>query len=476
MTHADSESADGPDRTTTPRTLHRELGLLSATMIVVGGIIGGGIFFTPAQVAQTLPTGAWVLAIWVAGGFVALAGALTFAELGAMLPDAGGPFVYIRGAFGNAAAFVYGWMILSTIASGAAAAVALAFANYVGRFFDLRPVGGTTAVAVAVLLILTATNYRGLKLGAAVQNTLVLSKLVALAALVLGVMVLWGRTGAPPAPPAAPVLPPLATGLAAAFVPVLFSVGGWENLNMVAGEVRDPAKLIPRALALGIAIIMVCYLGVNVAYLHVLGRDGMAASTSVAADTAIRMAGSLGGTLITIAAMVSILGLVNVVLLATPRIFYAMSRAGLFFPAAARIHPRFGTPHISIAMLGLWSVALLLLAQSRLDWLLSGEVFADWIFFGLSAASVFVFRRTMPECPTPVSRLGLSAGAALLRRGIDRRGDERARERADSLRLRSGKRCRGGDHLRPVRGALEGRRVGDASRPRRTRRSGGSPP
>jgi APA family basic amino acid/polyamine antiporter len=389
-----------------PRTLHRELGLLSATMIVVGGIIGGGIFFTPAQVARTLPTGGWVLAIWVVGGFVALAGALTFAELGAMLPDAGGPFVYIRGAFGDGAAFVYGWMILSTIASGAAAAVALAFANYVGRFFDLVPVGGPTVVAVAVLLILTATNYRGLKLGAAVQNTLVMSKLVALAALILGVIVLWGRTGAPASAPSADKLPPLAAGLAAAFVPVLFSVGGWENLNMVAGEVRDPARLIPRALALGIAIVMVCYLGVNVAYLHVLGRNGMAASSSVAADTAIRMAGSLGGTLITIAAMVSILGLVNVVLLATPRIFYAMANAGLFFPAAARIHPRFGTPHISIAMLGLWSVAILLLAQSRLDWLLSGEVFADWIFFGLSAASVFVFRRTMPDASRPYRAWG----------------------------------------------------------------------
>jgi APA family basic amino acid/polyamine antiporter len=385
--------------------LHRELGLLSATMIVVGGIIGGGIFFTPAQVARTLPNGGWVLAIWTLGGFIALAGALTFAELGAMLPDAGGPFVYIRRAFGERAAFVYGWMILTTIASGAAAAVALAFANYVARFFDLAPVGGTTGAAVAVLLLLTATNYRGLKLGAAVQNTLVLSKLVALGALVLGVLVLWNRIPAPPLASSAP-LPPLATGLAAAFVPVLFSVGGWENLNMVAGEVRDPARLIPRALALGIAIIMLCYLGVNVAYLHVLGRNGMAASTSVAADTAIRMVGSLGGTLITIAAMVSILGLVNVVLLATPRIFYAMAREGLFHPAAARIHPRFGTPHISIAMLGLWSVALLLLAQSRLDWLLNGEVFADWIFFGLSAASVFVFRRTMPRQPRPYRAWG----------------------------------------------------------------------
>ncbi|HSU95364.1 MAG TPA: amino acid permease [Gemmatimonadaceae bacterium] len=387
------------------RALHRELGLLSATMIVVGGIIGGGIFFTPAQVARTLPSGGWVLAIWMFGGFVALAGALTFAELGAMLPDAGGPFVYIRRAFGERAAFVYGWMILTTIASGAAAAVALAFANYVGRFFDLARLGGVTGVAVAVLLVLTATNYRGLRLGAAVQNTLVLSKLVALGALVLGVILLWNRTPAP-LPVASAPLPPLATGLAAAFVPVLFSVGGWENLNMVAGEVRDPARLIPRALALGIAIIMLCYLGVNVAYLHVLGRDGMAASTSVAADTAIGLVGSLGGTLITIAAMVSILGLVNVVLLATPRIFYAMAREGLFYPAAARIHPRFGTPHVSIAMLGLWSIALLLLARSRLDWLLNGEVFADWIFFGLSAASVFVFRRTMPRQPRPYRAWG----------------------------------------------------------------------
>jgi basic amino acid/polyamine antiporter, APA family len=389
-----------------PRTLNRELGLLSATMIVVGGIIGGGIFFTPAQVARTLPTGGWVLAIWMIGGFIALAGALTFAELGAMLPDAGGPFVYIRRAFGEMAAFVYGWMILTTIASGAAAAVALAFANYVARFFDLAPVGGTTVVAVAVLLILTATNYRGLRLGAAVQNALVMSKLVALGALILGVIVLWNRIPAPQPIPSTEKLPPLMTGLAAAFVPVLFSVGGWENLNMVAGEVRDPAKLIPRALALGIAIIMVCYLGVNVAYLHVLGRDGMAASNSVAADTAIRMVGALGGTLITIAAMISILGLVNVVLLATPRIFYAMSREGLFYPAASRIHPRFGTPHVSIAMLGLWSVALLLLAQSRLDWLLNGEVFADWVFFGLSAASVFVFRRTMAEQPRPYRAWG----------------------------------------------------------------------
>ena len=389
-----------------PRSLNRELGLLSATMIVVGGIVGGGIFFTPAQVARTLPTGGWVLAVWMLGGFIALAGALTFAELGAMLPDAGGPFVYIRRAFGERAAFVYGWMILTTIASGAAAAVALAFANYVGRFFDLAPVGGNTGIAVAVLLILTATNYRGVRLGAAVQNTLVMSKLIALGALVLGVMALWNRIPAPPLIAMGEPLPPLALGLAAAFVPVLFSIGGWENLNMVAGEVRDPARLIPRALVLGIAIIMLCYLGVNVAYLHVLGRDGMAASTSVAADTAIRMVGSLGGTLITIAAMVSILGLVNVVLLATPRIFYAMSREGLFYPAAGRIHPRFGTPHISIAMLGLWSIALLLLARSRLDWLLNGEVFANWIFFGLSAASVFVFRRTMPQQPRPYRAWG----------------------------------------------------------------------
>ncbi|MDQ6827665.1 MAG: amino acid permease [Gemmatimonadota bacterium] len=388
------------------RQLERELGLFPATMIVVGGIIGGGIFFTPAVVARSLPSAEWVLGIWMIGGVVALAGALTFAELGAMMPDAGGPYVYIRDAYGRLAAFIYGWMILATIASGAAAAVSLAFANYVARFFDLTPIGGPTAFAVATLLVLTATNYRGLKLGAAVQSTLVLSKLIALAVLILGVILLWNRVPAPPSGPPPSNLPPLLTGLAAAFVPVLFSVGGWENLNMVAGEVRDPGKLIPRALALGIAIVIACYLGVNVAYLHALGRDGTASSSSVAADTAIRLIGPLGGTLITIAAMVSILGLVNVVLLATPRIFYAMANDGLFFPAAARIHPKFGTPSVSIAMLGLWSIALLLLARSRLDWLLNGEVFADWIFFGLSAASVFVFRRTRAGMPRPYRAWG----------------------------------------------------------------------
>ena len=175
---------------------------------------------------------------------------------------------------------------------------------------------------------------------------------------------------------------------------------------MVAGEIRDPARTIPRALALGIAIVIACYLGANAVYLHALGRDGLAASSAVAADTATRLVGSAGATLISVAAMLSILGFVNVVILATPRIFFAMAKDGVFLQAAARVHPRFGSPHVSVVIMGVWAIALLLITRGRIGDLLSGVVFADWIFFGLGAASVFVLRRTRPEAPRPYRAWG----------------------------------------------------------------------
>ncbi|MFN2397585.1 MAG: APC family permease [Gemmatimonadaceae bacterium] len=390
--------------------LRRGLGLLSATMIVLGGIIGGGIFFTPSVVAQALPSGGWILAIWMFGGLVALAGALTYAELGAMLPGSGGAYVYIREAFGHLAAFLYGWMLLASIATGAAAAVSVAFAEYVGRFADISRLGGSSVLATVTIAVLTVTNYVGLRPGAAVQNGLTLSKIFALLALIVGGIAVWSRLGDAPyaiaAPAIVPTPPHIAAGLAAAFVPVLFSIGGWQNVNMVAGEVRDPARLLPRALTIGIIIVITCYLGANAIYLRALGRDGLAASTAVAADTAVRLVGPVGATLITLAAMLSILGIVNVILLATPRVFYAMARDGTFLTSCAKIHPRFGTPHVAIAFTGAWSIALLWLAGGKIGELLSGVVFADWIFFGLGAASALVLRRTQPGAPRPYRVLG----------------------------------------------------------------------
>ena len=345
--------------------------------------------------------------MWAVGGVVALAGALTYAELGAMMPDAGGAYVYIREGFGKLPAFLYGWMALLSIGTGALAAVALGFAGYAGRFMDLAPLGGPIGVASATIALLTITNYLGIKPGAIVQNVLAVAKIGALAALILGGLALWTTLGAPPPVPGAP--PPrdsLAAGLAAAFVAVLFTIGGWQQMNMVAGEIRDPARTIPRALFLGIGIVIAIYLGANAVYLHALGRDGLAASTAVAADTATRLVGSTGGTFITVAAMLSILGFVNVVILATPRIFFAMAKDGVFLQAAARVHPKFGSPHVSVVIMGAWAIALLVLTRGEIGALLSGVVFADWIFFGLGAASVFALRRSRPDAPRPYRAWG----------------------------------------------------------------------
>jgi APA family basic amino acid/polyamine antiporter len=241
-----------------------------------------------------------------------------------------------------------------------------------------------------------------------VQNALTLAKTTALAALILLGLAMWTRVA--PAPMVAATAPApdasLLAGLAGAFVPVLFSIGGWQQMNMVAGEVRDPERIIPRSLFLGIAIVLFVYLGANAVFLHVLGRDGLAASGAVAADTASRLVGGWGAAAITVAAMMSILGIVNVILLANPRVFYAMARDGVFLPFAARIHPRFGTPHWSIALLGGWSLALLLLTRGRIGELLGGVVFADWIFFGLGAASVFALRRKRPDARRPYRAWG----------------------------------------------------------------------
>jgi APA family basic amino acid/polyamine antiporter len=387
--------------------LRRELGVASAALLVVGGIIGSGIFFTPAEVARALPGPTSILAVWILGGFVALAGALTYAELGAMLPDAGGPYVYIRHAFGSLPAFLYGWMNLLSIASGAIAAVAMGFAGYLARFVDVAPVGGPIGVAAATITVLSLTNVLGIKPGTALQNILTGAKIAALAILIVGGFVLWNAIGAPPVVPDAP--PPRAStvsGFAAAFVAVLFTIGGWQQMNMVAGEIRDPERTIPRALLIGILVVIAIYLGANAVYLHALGRDGLAASQAVAADAASRLVGPVGATFITVSAMISILGFVNVAILANSRVPYALARDGVFFAAVGQVHPRFQTPHVAILLCGGWALVLLLATRGEIGALLSGVVFADWIFFGLGAAAVFALRRRMPDARRPYRAWG----------------------------------------------------------------------
>jgi APA family basic amino acid/polyamine antiporter len=397
-----------------PEELRRELGLASGALMVVGGIIGSGIFFTPAEVARALPSGGWILGVWTLGGAVALAGALTYAELGAMFPQAGGAYVYIRRAFGPLLAFLCGWMTMLSIATGALAAVAMGFAGYVERFLPLGAIGGRIGLAALTLTVLCGTNYVGVRPGAFVQNVLTVAKVAALAALIVAGVVMFAALGTPPAAPDAPApRESIVAGFAAAFVAVLFTVGGWQQMNMVAGEIRDPDRNIPRALAIGIGIVIVIYLGANVVYLRALGRDGLAASAAVAADTAQRLVGPAGATFITVAAMLSILGFVNVAVLGNSRIPYAMAKDGTFLGVAGRVHPRFGTPHVAIAILWVWSLVLLFGTRGQIGTLLSGVVFADWIFFGLGAASVFVLRRTMPDARRPYRAFGYPIGPAL---------------------------------------------------------------
>ena len=379
--------------------LRRELGLFSASLLVVGGIIGSGIFFTPSETARALPNAGWVLAIWAVGGFVAFAGALTYAELGAMLPEAGGAYVYVREAFGGLAAFLLGWMTWLMIASGAIAAVAMSFAGYLGRFVSINGAGGPLGVAALTIVFCTAMNYLGVKPGTFTANTFALAKIAALTALI--VVGLLAVPGAGPATAAVVPPPPILSGLAAAFIAVLFTIGGWQQTNMVAGEIRDPARTLPKALFIGIGMVIVIYLGANVVYLRALGRDGLAASSAVAADAAERLVGPWGARAITAAAMLSIFGFVNVALLTNARVLFALGRDGAFLPHAARVHPRYGSPHVALLMLGGWSLVLLFATGGKIGNLLSGVVFADWIFFGLGAASVFALRRLRPDLVRP---------------------------------------------------------------------------
>jgi APA family basic amino acid/polyamine antiporter len=388
--------------------LKRELGLFSAVLVVVGGIIGSGIFFTPAATAAALPSASWVVLVWALGGVVALAGALTYAELGAMLPEAGGAYVYIREAFGPLPAFLSAWMNAGLISSGAIAAVAMGFAGYLERFIPLGAVGGPIGAAAITIVVLTATNVLGIKPGVAVQNILTIAKVAALAGLIVGGLALvLGPGAAATSAIATPTPPPsLVRGFASAFVAVLFTIGGWQQMNMIAGEIRDPARNIPRALGIGIAIVIAVYLGVTGAYLGALGRDGLAASAAPAAETAARVGGAAAATAITVAAMLSILGFVNVALLTNARVVFALGADVPALGAAGRVHSRYGSPWVALLMLGGWSLALLLATRGSIGTLLGGVVFADWIFFALGAASVFRLRALRPDAARPYRALG----------------------------------------------------------------------
>jgi len=384
-------------------SFRRELGPFDATMVVVGAIIGAGIFINPSIVASRLSTGGEVLAAWIAGGAVALAGAFAYAELGAVLPRVGGQYVYLREAWHPLAGFLYGWALLTTIETGAIAAVAITFAEYTLRLVG-RPGVGPTPLAVAAIVVVSAVNYVGVKPGSRLLNIFVVLKVLAIGVLIAAALLLPASAPAPAEPARTIAWFPIAFG--SALVPILFAYGGWQNLNYVAEEVRDPRRNLPFSLLLGTSIVVLVYVLVNVAYLRALGADGLAATLTPAADAAGQFLGRFGDRFVAAAIAVSTFGFLDLAVLAPTRVYYAMAADGLFPRAVARLHPRFQTPSLAIVIQSTWAIALAL--TGTYGDLLDSVVFADWIFFGSTVAALFVFRTRMPLASRPAGSFSTS--------------------------------------------------------------------
>ncbi len=383
-----------------PTAYARRIGLFSGTLLVVAGIIGSGIFLNPAVVAQRVGSGPLSMATWSLGAVIAILGAFIFAELGARAPAAGGGYAYLRDAFGPLPAFLYGWALITAIASGAIAAVAVTFANYAVPLVGLGA-GSARPLAIGAILFFSSVNLLGITPGAVVTNVFTLLKLGAIAVLVVAGAGLLGASGIAPLPPDAPALTPPSGALGhlvavgTALVPVLFAYGGWQQTNFVAEEMRDPRRDLPRALIIGVLIVAAAYLLVNYAYLSALGAQGLAASKAPAADAMALRFGEGGRRLIAAGIAISTAGFIHVVILANSRVYQAMARDGVFFRALARLDARTQAPVNAILLQTAVAIGLLLTGSygDLLDWV----TFADWIFFGLCAATLVVYRRRAPH-------------------------------------------------------------------------------
>ena len=366
----------------------RQLNLFDATMIVMGGIVGSGIFINPYVVAQRVHTSALILGVWAMGGVLAMLGAFIWAELATRLPGAGGQYLYLREAYHPMVAFVYGWVLLLVTQTGGMAAVAVTFAHY---YRELTGAGWSdSAIAATVLLGLTAINCFGARAGSNVQSALMLMKCAAIAALVVAGWI-WGGGSVHIAPLLeGPASFSLIGAIGAAMVPVAFAYGGWQTASFVAAEMRDPRRDLSRGLFLGVAGVVALYLSVNFVCLKVLGPQGLAAAPTPASAVMRAAMGETGARWIAIGIAISTLGFLSQGILTAPRVYYAMARDGLFFERVGRISPRTGAPVTAIVLQGIFAIAIALLG--KYEQILNYEVSVDFISFALTAASLFVFR------------------------------------------------------------------------------------
>jgi APA family basic amino acid/polyamine antiporter len=390
--------------------LRRGLNLWDTTLLIGGLVVGGSIFLTPGAIARALPSGRAMLAVWIAGGLLTVAGGMVYAEIGAMMPEAGGMYVFFREAYGRMPAFLFGWMSCFVIASGTVSAVAVGFAEYLSVFFPALAISHVVATvagvrisagqltAVAAILLLTATHYVGIRQGARIQaifTTLVVATMLWLA----GGALLAGSSEPPPGPSFA-VAPRLtAAGAATAMIAVLWAYLGWSDVVAAAGEVENPGRNLPLALIAGTAVVTLLYVGVVGAYLKVIPVAELATADRPAQLAAVRLFGPKTSAVIAASIVAAALGCVSASLVAGPRIAFAMARDGLFPRGFGAVHPRFGTPAFALLVQAAW--ASLLCLSGRYDQLYTYVMFAVVLAYSATGFCLFVFRRRRPDALRP---------------------------------------------------------------------------
>jgi APA family basic amino acid/polyamine antiporter len=380
-----------------PRLL-RQVGLFDATMLVMGGIVGAGIFINPYVVAQQVHTAPLILGVWVAGGVVAMLGAFVYAELAARRPTVGGQYAYLREAFHPAIGFLYGWVLLLVIQTGGMAAVTVTFARYLLELTGWQV--SERIIVVVTLVVLTIVNCLGVKLGSRMQSVLMVLKIAAIAGLV-GAGLFLVRS---PHPLLHPVLdrPPsfdLLTAVGAAMVPVLFAFGGWQTSNFIAEEVKDPTRNLSRALVMGVAGVIALYVGVNFVCVRTLGPQALAQTRAPATAVMRITMGDKRARLISLGIAVSTLGFLSQSVLTAPRVYFAMARDGLFFRSVASLTRRTHIPAVAIILQSAWTVVVAL--SGRYEQILNYVVSMDFLFFGLTGASLFILRKRDATGRTP---------------------------------------------------------------------------
>ena len=376
-------------RTDNTATLARRLGLFDATMIVMGGIIGSGIFMNPSVVALQVHTPFLILGAWAIGGLFALAAGFIWAELASRRPEVGGQYAYLREAFHPGVAFLYGWVLLLVVQTGGMAAVAVTFARYFVELTNL-PIG-YSQLAALVLALLTIINCFGVRAGSTVQSILMVLKILALAALVICGLVFTQAADNPSELLDRPPSPELLTAFGAALVPVIFAYGGWQTATFVASEIKEPRKNLPRGLILGVTGVVVLYLAANVVYITVLGTSGLAASAAPASEVMRKALGDFGARAIAAGIAISTVGFLSQSMLTAPRVYFAMAHDGLFFKSVGSVHPRTRAPIVAIALQGLLAIVITYLGTY--ERILNYVVSVDVIFFGLTACCIFVLRK-----------------------------------------------------------------------------------